>query len=533
VSSLSVNGGSPITLQYDADSLLTQAGDLTLSRDAQNGLLTGSILGSVTDAWGYNGFAEPTNYSAAYNGTSLYTAQYTRDTLGRITGKTETIGAVTTTYGYSYDLAGRLAEVKQNGTTSASYTYDSNGNRLSVTGPGGTIPGSYDTQDRLTQYGSATYMYTANGELQSKTVGDQTTNYQYDALGNLMAVTLPQGAQITYLLDSQSRRIGKHVNGTLVQGFLYQDGLRPIAELDGSNSVISRFVYASRGNVPDYVVKGGTTYRIITDHLGSPRLVVNTTTGQVVQRMDYDEFGRVLTDSNPGFQPFAFAGGLYDPDTRLVHFGIRDYDAETGRWTAKDPIEFDGGTTNLYSYAFNDPVNLIDPFGLEVSFWESLISIWGSGKQAYEDFICGHWGWGLFNTALAISDVFLVKSIFTGIAKGALKIGGSHTWKATRSWLNDVGRAEFKGQHFHHWLFERNGGIGRFVPDVIKNQPWNLMALPGSNFATSNAYHTWLHHGTNLAERLWYGTPAWAKAAAASAVGRGANAARENDECCP
>src|SRR5437762_1772034 len=80
--------------------------------------------------------------------------------------------------------------------------------------------------------------------------------------------------------------------------------------------------------------------------------------------MDYDEFGNVLLDSNPGFQPFGFAGGLYDLSTKLVHFGSRDYDAEIGRWTAKDPIAFGGGDTNLYGYAVNDPVNGIDPVGL-------------------------------------------------------------------------------------------------------------------------------------------------------------------------
>jgi RHS repeat-associated protein len=45
----------------------------------------------------------------------------------------------------------------------------------------------------------------------------------------------------------------------------------------------------------------------------------------------------VTADSNPGFQPFGFAGGLYDPDTGLVRFGARDYDAAAGRWTANDP----------------------------------------------------------------------------------------------------------------------------------------------------------------------------------------------------
>lgn len=86
------------------------------------------------------------------------------------------------------------------------------------------------------------------------------------------------------------------------------------------------------------------TYRIISDHLSSSRLVIDTST----QRLDYDEFGNVILDTNPGFQPFGFAGGIYDQHTKLTRFGARDYDAETGRWTAKDPILFRGRDANLY-----------------------------------------------------------------------------------------------------------------------------------------------------------------------------------------
>jgi len=82
----------------------------------------------------------------------------------------------------------------------------------------------------------------------------------------------------------------------------------------------------------------------------------------------YDAFGNLISDSNPGFQPFGFAGGLYDADTGLTRFGARDYDPETGRWTIKDPIRFDGGDTNLYGYVLNDPVNLLDSTGLDWIF---------------------------------------------------------------------------------------------------------------------------------------------------------------------
>jgi RHS repeat-associated protein len=181
------------------------------------------------------------------------------------------------------------------------------------------------------------------------------------------------------------------VNGSLVQGFLYENQLEPVAELDGAGNLVSRFVYCGcgAGNIPQYMLKDGVTYRIISDHLGSPRLVIDSTTGAILQRMDYDAFGTVTLDTNPGFQPFGFAGGIYDRDTGLTRFGARDYDPETGRWAAKDPLFFQGTENreelidmlasqanltgslslgavdvNLYGYAFNDPINLTDPSGL-------------------------------------------------------------------------------------------------------------------------------------------------------------------------
>jgi RHS repeat-associated protein len=79
--------------------------------------------------------------------------------------------------------------------------------------------------------------------------------------------------------------------------------------------------------------------------------------------MDYDEFGNVLQDTNTGFQPFGFQGGLYDRDTGLVRFGARDYDPRIGRWLTKDALGFEAGI-NFYVFCGNDPVNRTDPYGL-------------------------------------------------------------------------------------------------------------------------------------------------------------------------
>lgn len=80
--------------------------------------------------------------------------------------------------------------------------------------------------------------------------------------------------------------------------------------------------------------------------------------------VDDDAWGGIIQDTHPGFQPFGFAGGLYDQPTGLTHFSAREYDAATGRWLQKDPIGFAGGDANVYAYVGNDLVNFVDPTGL-------------------------------------------------------------------------------------------------------------------------------------------------------------------------
>ena len=351
--------------------LVTKAGGVVVSYgcDAQNGRITGVSLSTVVESLTYDAFGAVEQRAVTAGGTPLFSVTYVRDAVGRLAERTEMALGEAHTEGYLYDLAGRLTDVYRDGGLAAHYEVDENGNRLSRTTASGSVAGAYDEQDRLLSYSGVTYAYQDSGELLSRmdTATGATTLYAYDAIGNLRQVTLPDGTVVEYVVDGLEHRVGKKIGGTLVKGWLYADALRPVAELDGSGAVVARFVYGEQVNVPEAMIKGGVTYRIMTDPLGSPRIVVDPATGAVAQQMDYDEFGRVVLDTNPGFQPFGFAGGLYDADTGLVRFGARDYDPEVGRWTAKDPLLFDGGDTNLYAYAGNDPVNNQDPRGEETA----------------------------------------------------------------------------------------------------------------------------------------------------------------------
>jgi len=356
VTSQSINGGSTVNYLYDNDGLLTQAGSLSVTREPATGRISGTTLGNVTTSQSYDNLGMLADYKANYNGNPIFQTNYQRDSLGRITTLTETIQGQTKVMRYGYDIAGRLEKVWRHDTLISTYSNDANGNRIAHVTPISADSGMYDAQDRMLIYGNAQYIYSKNGELQKKIVCTDTTHYIYDYLGNLRNVVMPNGDNIEYIIDAQNRRIGKELNGVIVKRWIYSGQLIPIAELDSTGNVVSRFV-------GDYLIKNGSIYRLITDQ-GSIRSVINVITGEIVQQIDYDEFGNITYDSNPDFQPFGYAGGFYDNHTKLTRFYARDYDAKTGRWTTRDPIGFAGGQSNHFVYVDGDPINYFDPSGL-------------------------------------------------------------------------------------------------------------------------------------------------------------------------
>ena len=361
VSARTVNGGNAVSLGYDDDGALIQAGALTIHRDAANGLITGTTLGDVADSIGRNGHGEAVAYTASFAGGNGFELDYDRDAIGRVHTLTEKIGATTRLV----RLRLRHARTPPDGDARRNDDLQLHlrcGRQPPERSRGGwTVylrrpgPAAHPRQHDATPTRPA-------ATLAAKTTGAQTTTYVHDVLGRLRSVALPSGTTIAYVIDGRGRRIGQARQRHAHPGLPLRDGRRPIAELDGANAVVSRSSTAAGTTFPTIIVKGGTTYRILTDQLGSPRLVVDTSDGAIAQRIDYDEFGTRRARHAARVPAVRVRGRPYDPDTGLVRFGARDYDPETGRWTSKDARGLAGGI-DLYAYANDDPVNFIDASG--------------------------------------------------------------------------------------------------------------------------------------------------------------------------
>jgi RHS repeat-associated protein len=373
-SSLSYAGGST-AYAYDRDGLLVKAGPFTISRNAGNGLPESVTDGTAVLTRDFSGYGEVDGQEVQAAGTSLYTFALTRDNVGRIVARTDVVGGVATEYAYGYDELGRLVSVSKDGSLVESYQYGPNGARTLETNILRGIASrslAYSEEDHLLTAGETSYQFDLDGFLTQKTKESETTRYTHSSRGELLSVELPDGTNIAYVYDPLGRRIARKVNGTVVEKYLWQGQTRLLAVYNGSNALLLRFDYAD-SRMPVAMSRGGTTYYLAYDPVGSLRFVFDAA-GNIVKRVDYDSFGNILSDSNPGFTlPFGFAGGLHDPATGLVRFGYRDYDPDVGRWTAKDPILFAGGDTDLFGYCLGDPVNWVDPDGLNPTVGGAVI----------------------------------------------------------------------------------------------------------------------------------------------------------------
>uniref|UniRef100_A0AAY5ER53 Teneurin-3 n=1 Tax=Electrophorus electricus TaxID=8005 RepID=A0AAY5ER53_ELEEL len=307
------------------------------------------------------------------------TIQY--DNMGRVTKREIKIGpfANTTKYSYEYDVDGQLQTVYLNEKMMWRYSYDLNGN-LHLLNPGNSArltPLRYDLRDRITRLGDVQYRMDEDGFLRQR----GTEVFEYNSKGLLVRVHSKAGGwTIQYRYDGLGRRLSSRSSLGQHLQFFFADLNYPTRithVYNHSSSEITSLYYDLQGHLFAMEISSGEEFYIACDNTGTP-LAVFSSNGLLLKQVQYTAYGEIYFDSNPDFQlVIGFHGGLYDPLTRLLHFGERDYDIPAGRWTTpdistwtrvgKDPAPF-----NLYMFRNNNPVSKVH----DVKEYVTDVNIW-------------------------------------------------------------------------------------------------------------------------------------------------------------
>jgi RHS repeat-associated protein len=322
-------------------------------------------------------------------------------------------------YVYTRDAGGNVTSIANYLAPSVTdeqthYNYNSANNQLD--GSTGTVP--------------KTYTYDTNGNM----VSDGTNTLSYDGLNRIIQIDNQSGTVATYGYDSSNRRIRKTVGSTTIH-YLYDLNSQLIAETLLDGTPLREYIYLDGEPLAlrEYQTNPGTYY-YINDHLGTPQRLVDGS-GTVVWQAAYFPFGKAQVLTETVANNLRFPGQYFDAETGLHYNWHRFYDPETGRYISADPIGLVGGM-NLYAYVQNDPVNRIDPWGLN----PGAAAAWGTfGKTVA--------GAATVAASPVIGVIITTASIVFGmpttVGDGTLK-NVSDDWKKDGEW-RDSGIQDMPG----------------------------------------------------------------------------------------
>ena len=330
---------------YDTTGRLSDIADADFYYD-KSGKMSRTYISGGYDNFTYDAAGRLTKIDPAA-GTDI---DYTYDKTNNILSK------ATSLYGYDpvYQLITGTNPVE-------TYTYDKVGNRLTSTG----VNYTYDAHNKLISMTGGTFTYDLNGNMTSKTIGGVTTNYTWNSKGQLTKAV--KGTMtVDYIYDAIGRRTIKKINdnGVITQRRYIHQGDQVIEIRDGSDNEVLQIFNGPRIDMLMYAKKGATTYRYYRDHLGNITQITDGTNGYTYS---YDAFGNptIAPVNAPTVEnPFMFNGREWDSEVGLYYYRARYYDPELGRFISADPINLSGGI-NLYAYVGGNPVNRVDPFGLD------------------------------------------------------------------------------------------------------------------------------------------------------------------------
>lgn len=231
-----------------------------------------------------------------------------------------------------------LNQVIHAATPENTFLYDEDGNMVQGYTPDGYVfQAAYDAENRL-----QTLQYTGSG--------GKVFKFQYLYSGNSALAEVKRYEN--NVLTATTRNVG--------EGFL------PLQERDGTNAVQRQYTWGLNmgGGIGGllHLVQDGQDYAYLYDGRGNVSALLNNSQA-IAAAYAYDGYGNILSKSGALDQPIRFSTKAYDEKTGLSYYGYRFYSAGLGRWMTRDPLGEAGGI-NLYGFIQNNPVNLVDPYGL-------------------------------------------------------------------------------------------------------------------------------------------------------------------------
>lgn len=285
-------------------------------------------------------------------GHAVHQRQFAYDATFRLTRSEGTLNGTAFQHAFSYDEAGNFRHNEEFAPQDL-YLAPGGGNRIRGIESGGTQTPLFD--------------YDANGNL----VATPDGTLDFDARGRLRTVLRSDGTRVEFLYDYQGQRLRKRVvssDGTAET--LYIDGILEIRDGQATD-----FVFHKDARLAAISPQG--TFFFHHDHLGSVVLVTDVA-GGIVQELSYRAFGAVAFNSATNPPAFAFLGNDADAETGLVYCQARYYDPRIGRFITPDLVLLlnperilaSPCNLNLYAYAGNNPVKLVDKEG---GWWKWVV----------------------------------------------------------------------------------------------------------------------------------------------------------------
>jgi RHS repeat-associated protein len=319
---------------------------------------TGSAPSSCADTTTGNvmDFTYGFNYGAADNGnvasianniTNGRSQSFTYDELNRVSTALTQATSVTYCWGevFGYDAWANLKSINHDSAHSASGC--------------GTAPLSVTPylNNRLTDTG---FGFDAAGNMTSDPVNSSPNSYTFNAEGELTSA-----AGVNYTYDGDGSRVKKS-SGKL---YWYGNGIDPLSESDASGNLRNEYIFLSGKRIAMLQLSSSTVNYYIADHLGSSRIVTNSS-GSILDDSDFYPYGGERSYSSGSGNNYKFTGKERDAESRLDDFAARFYTSNYGRFLSADDAKYahapDPQTWNLYTYVANNPLNAVDPTGHEV-----------------------------------------------------------------------------------------------------------------------------------------------------------------------